>query len=173
MPERTARCNVRRNGFVLAVLIGGFLIFAASACAPSVDVTTGLQVQLVSTGWLRTNAVGGQNRLVPVVSFRLKNVSARRLASLQVNALFHRVGDVEEWGSGFLTAAGSDGLVAGASTQTLTITSQLGYTGTDSPPAMLENSQFVDAKVELFAKYGSAEWARVGEYSVDRQLLFR
>jgi len=168
-----AQANIRRKGLVRAIFAGGLLVFATSACAPAVDLTTGLQVQVVSTGWLTTDPVRGQNRMVPVVSFRLKNVTAQKLAALQVNALFHRVGDVEEWGSGFLTAAGSDGLVAGASTKTLTIKSQLGYTGTDSLYAMLENSQFVDAKVDLFAKYGSTEWARLGEYSVDRQLLFR
>ena len=36
---------------------------------------------------------------------------------------------------------------------------------------MLQNSHFVDAKVELFAKYGSTQWARVGTYPVTRQLI--
>jgi hypothetical protein len=173
MKDAMARANMRRNGFMLPILVSGLLVFATGACAPAVDLTTGLQVQVVATGWLRTDTVSRQNRLVPVVSFRLKNMSDQRLNSLRVNALFYRVGDVEEWGNGFLTAAGSDGLVAGASTQTLTIKSQLGYTGTDPLPAMLENSRFVDAKVDLFAKYGSTDWARLGEYSVVRQLLFR
>jgi hypothetical protein len=173
MQDRTARRNVRRKGFLFAIFIGAPLAILAGACAPRIDLTTGLQVQVVATGWLRSDPVSGHNRLVPVVSFRLKNLSARRLASLQVNALFHRVGDVEEWGSGFLTAAGSDGLLPGVSTPTLTIRSQLGYTGTDSLSAMLENSQFVDTKVELFAKYGSTDWVRLGDYSIERQLLFR
>ena len=29
---------------------------------------------------------------------------------------------------------------------------------------MLRNSHFVDAEVELFAKYASEQWKRVGEY---------
>jgi hypothetical protein len=99
-------------------------------------------------------------------------VSNRKLVTLQVNALFRRVNESEEWGSGFITAAGSDGLAAGATTPPLTVRSQLGYTGSDqSRQEMLQNSQFVDAKVELFAKYGSVQWVRVGVYPITRQLL--
>jgi hypothetical protein len=36
---------------------------------------------------------------------------------------------------------------------------------------MLRNSHFVDATVELFAKYGSAQWKRIGQFPVTRQLL--
>ena len=36
---------------------------------------------------------------------------------------------------------------------------------------MLQNSHFVDAKVELFAKYGSEQWKRIGEYPIARRLL--
>ena len=59
----------------------------------------------------------------------------------------------EEWGSGFLTVVGSEGLAPGVTTPTLTIRSQNGYTGADQTREdMLHNSQFVDAEVELFAK---------------------
>jgi len=61
---------------------------------------------------------------------------------------------------------------ASADTQTLTAKSQLGYTGTEqSRQEMLQNSHFVDAKVELFAKYGSRQWARIGTYPITRRLL--
>jgi len=36
---------------------------------------------------------------------------------------------------------------------------------------MLANSQFVDAKVQIFAKYGSTQWQKVGEYTVPRTLV--
>jgi hypothetical protein len=89
-----------------------------------------------------------------------------------VNALFRRVAENDEWGSGFLTAAGSDGLAAGSTTAPLTVKSPLGYTGSDqSRQEMLQNSHFVDAKVELFAKYGSTQWARLGSYPIARQLV--
>ena len=143
-----------------------------AGCAPQVDLATSLQVQDVSTGWFDAGIVNGQNKLVPSVSFTLKNNSSQTLVSLQVNALFRRVTEKDEWGSGFLTAAGSSGLVPGAATDRLTIRSPRGYTGTnESREEMMRNSHFVDALVELFAKYGSAQWKRVGEYRVARTLI--
>jgi hypothetical protein len=38
---------------------------------------------------------------------------------------------------------------------------------------MLQNSHFVDAKVELFAKYGSTQWTRLGSYPITRQLIVK
>ncbi len=144
---------------------------SCAGCGPAVDLTKGLQVTIVDTGWSDLGIVNGQNKLVPSVTFTLKNVSEKTLSTLQVNALFRRVTENDEWGSGFLTAAGSDGLAAGASTQPMTIKSPLGYTGSDPRQEMLQNSHFVDAKVELFAKYGSTQWTRLGTYPVARQLL--
>jgi hypothetical protein len=141
-------------------------------CGPDVDLTKALQVEIVSTGWFDAGIVNGQNKLVPTVSFKLKNVSDQKLSALQVNARFSRGKEPEEWGNGFLPSVGSGGLAAGATTDVLTIKSQLGYTGTDQSRAeMLQNSQFVDAKVELAAKYGGTQWKRLSEFPIARQLI--
>jgi hypothetical protein len=148
------------------------LAVCSLGCGPTVDLTTGLQITIVETGWFDAGIVNGQNKLVPTVSFTLKNLSDQTLVTLQINALFRRVSENEEWGSGFLTAAGSAGLSPDATTPTLTVRSQLGYTGTDqSRQDMLQNTHFVDAKVELFAKYASIQWVRMGTYPIARTLL--
>jgi hypothetical protein len=38
---------------------------------------------------------------------------------------------------------------------------------------MMQNSHWVDAKVEIFAKYGSQQWKRIAEYPIDRKLSER
>jgi len=154
----------------------GLLVSAAAAsavaCGPAVDLTKGLQVTVVNSGWYDVGIVNGQNKLVPAISFTVKNVSARTLVSLQVNALFRRLTENDEWGSELVIAAGSSGLAAGAATPTLMAKSPRGYTGSDqSRMEMLQNSHFVDAKVDLFAKYGSTQWTRIGSYPISRQLL--
>jgi hypothetical protein len=88
-----------------------------------------------------------------------------------MNALFRRINEAEEWGSGFLPEPAPQGLAPDAESEPLTIRSNRGYTGEEARADMLKNKYFVDAKVELFAKYGSAQWARIGEYPVARQLL--
>ena len=145
---------------------------SAAACGPNVDLTKGLQVTVINSGWYDAGIVNGQNKLVPAVSFAVKNVSSRTLVSLQINALFRRVTEQDEWGSELVIAAGSSGLAAGATTPPLMGKSPRGYTGSDqSRTEMLQNSHFVDAKVDLFAKYGSTQWTRIGSYPITRQLL--
>jgi len=147
-------------------------LVVCAGCTPPVDLTTGLQIKDVSTGWFDAGIVNGQNKLVPTITFTVKNVSDQKLVALQINAVFRRVTEKDEWGAGFLMVSGSEGLAPGAEARMLTIRSQLGYTGSDQTREdMLKNSHFVDAEVELFAKYASEQWKRVGEYVISRRLL--
>jgi hypothetical protein len=72
-----------------------------------------------------------------------------------------------------VTAAGSSGLAPDAATNRLVIKGGAGYTGTDGQSDLLQNSKFVDATVDVFARYGSRQWTRVGEYRIARQIIGR
>jgi hypothetical protein len=147
-------------------------LVSAAGCGPKVDLTKGLQVEILNTGWFDLGIVNGQTKLVPSITFTLKNVSDQKLVALQAQTLFRRVNETEEWGSGFTTAVGSEGLAPGATTRPITMRSERGYTGSDqSRQEMLQNSHFVDATVELQAKYASAQWTRLGTFPIARQLL--
>jgi hypothetical protein len=152
-----------------------FLLLAACASAacggPPVDLTQGLEVLEVSTGWRDAGLVDGQNKLVPSASFKLKNLSAHPLVTLQVNAVFRRVNENDELGSQFVSVTGSGELAPGATTPPISVASRYGYTGIERRAEMLANSQFVDAVVEISAKYGSGRWTRVGDFPIERQLL--
>src|SRR5258705_5588281 len=86
-------------------------VLALSACGPTVDLTKGLQVVDVSTGWKDTGVqADGMNKLVPALSFKLKNVSDQPLRTLQVNAVFKPAGTDQEFGAEFLIVTQSDAL---------------------------------------------------------------
>ena len=162
---------MRRLRSLIAVAGISAAVLSAPACSPGADVSTAIQVLEVSSGWYDAGIVNGQNKLVPSVTFKLKNTSDKPVTTLQANVLFHRVNSPEEWGSGFLRVAGSEGLAAGATTDPLTVKSDLGYTGTETRADMLKNSQFVDATVRILAKAGSNYWHPLGEYPIERRLL--
>jgi hypothetical protein len=149
------------------------IAFISVSCGPTVDLTKGLTVAVVSSGWFDAGIVNGnQNKLVPSVTFTLTNVSDQKLPVLQVMASYRRVNENEEWGNAFLAATGSEALAPGATTKPLTARSQLGYTGSNqSRQEMMQSSHFVDAKVQLFAKYGSIQWVKIGEYPIERKLI--
>ncbi len=143
----------------------------ASGCQTEVDLTKGLEVTDVSTGWSNAGDVNGQNKMVPTISFRFKNNSAQTLGTLQANVLFRRVNEEAEWGSSYVRVIGTEGLAPGASSDVQKVSCPKGYTGTETRTQMMANSNFVDARVRIFAKYGSTQWAPVGDFVVDRQLL--
>ena len=149
------------------------LALAAAGCGgPAVDLKQGLKIDIVDTGWFDAGIVEGKNKLVPTVSFTVKNVSDQKLVSLQMMASFFRVSDTSsEWGNNLLNVAGSEGLAPGATTSTLTIKSPLGYTGTDPRADMLKNAIFVDAMVKLVAKYAATQWTHIREVPVERKLV--
>jgi hypothetical protein len=154
-----------------SLVLAATLALSAAGCGEQVDLTQNLEVVNVSTGWWDEGIVNGQNKLVPSITFTFKNNSDQTLGTLQANVLFKRVGEETEWSSGFVKVVGSEGLPPGATSPASSVRGQKGYTGSEPRHLMLQNSQFVDARVELFAKYGSTQWEKVGDFTVDRRLL--
>jgi hypothetical protein len=144
------------------VLVGG---------CRSREVEKDLAITDVHTGWYDAGIVGGQNKLVPSISLKLHNVSPEQIARVQINAVFRRLGEDKEWDAHFVRGIGPDGLAPGARGDELVLRSERGYLGPQSRLQMLQNKEFVDAKVEIFGKHGSRFWVKLGEFTIDRQLL--
>jgi hypothetical protein len=144
---------------------------ALGAGCRSRAVEKDLKVTDVETGWYDAGIVDGQNKLVPMVTFRLQNVSQEAIENVQVNAIFRRVNETEAWGDRLIRGVGSDGLAAGAKGNPLVVRSERGYTGSEARAQMLKNSQFVDAKVDVFARHGSRTWVKMGEFQIERHLV--
>ncbi len=159
----------RTPGLVLVAVLALF----SSSCGASVAAVAALEPIDVVTGWFDDGLVVGQkNKLVPSVTLKLRNKSGEPLKSIQINAIFRRVGEQEMWGEYFGWAIPRNpGLAAGAETQPMVMRSALGYTGIQPRMQMLQNKEFVDAKVEIFLKQGSKVWAKLAEYPIQRQLL--
>ena len=158
--------GMRRISFLLLVL-------ATASCRRNIEVEKALAITDVHTGWYDAGIqADGKNKLVPSLSMRLKNVSSETVSSVQLVAIFRRVNEPEvAWGEHFVRAIGPDGLAPGASTSPIVLRSNLGYTGTQPRLQLLQNREFVDAKVDIFGRHGSRNLVKTGEYKIDRQLL--
>jgi predicted transglutaminase-like cysteine proteinase len=142
-------------------------------CSSSTDAVASLEPIDVTTGWYDDGIIaGGKNKLVPSVSMKLRNKTDRELKSIQINAIFRRVGEQEMWGEYFGWAIPRTApLAPGAETKLLVMRSTLGYTGDQPRMQMLQNKEFVDAKVEIYLKQGSKVLAKLAEYPIQRTLL--
>ena len=135
------------------------------------DPGAALEVTDVVTGWFDAGIVNGQNKLVPTISFRLKNNADRAISRVDLNSVFRVIGDEEQLGSKYVRGIGRNGLAPGASVGPFVLRSDLGYTSEAARMNMLQNSQFRDAQVQVYAKHGSAQWVRLAEITIQRQLL--
>jgi hypothetical protein len=143
------------------------------SCGASVEAVAALEPLDVVTGWFDDGIVeGGKNKLVPSVTLKLRNKTDEPIRSIQINAIFRRVGEQEMWGEYFGWAIPREPVLGpGATTNTLVMRSALGYTGEQPRMQMLQNREFIDAKVEIYLKQGSKVWAKLAEYPIQRQLL--
>lgn len=154
------------------VLVAALVLFTTGCSGPSIEAIKALEPVDVVTGWFDDGIVeGGKNKLVPSVSLKFRNKSGASVSSIQVNAIFKRVGEKEMWGEYFGWAVAKQGLASGAETNLMVMHSGLGYTGVQPRMQMLQNKEFVDAKVEIFLKQGSNVWAKLAEYPIQRQLI--
>ncbi len=95
----------------------------ASGCR-NIEVEKAVQITDVQTGWYDAGIVEGQkNKLVPSISLRLQNISQDPVDSVQINAIFRRVGEQEEWGEHFVMAIPRNGLAPGAKSNPIVLRS--------------------------------------------------
>ena len=142
-----------------------------TACE-SREVDKDLRVVGVQTGWYGTDGPSeGVNKVVPSISFELENVSDRDIASVQLNAVFKRLGEEHSWGEHYVRGIDADGLSAGATTESIVLRSTLGYTGSQTREQLLRNELFVDAQVEIFGKHGRRMWVKMAEFQIERGFL--
>ena len=158
--------RLQSRAFVLAASC-----LVAAACAGSATVEDAIEVYDVKTGYDDGGRDAGQNRLLPTIAFQVRNKADRAINSVQFNAVFRVIGDPEELGSHLMQGIDHNGLSPGQTAGPFVQRSPIGYSGEQARVEMFQHEGFKDVQVELFAKQGSAQWVKLAEEVVERQLL--
>jgi hypothetical protein len=151
------------------------LALLAAACGgPPAPLDKVARIDQVVTGWFDAGVTDdGKNKIVPSISLTLTNTGGDQTGGIQLNCIFRRVGDPEEWSTALVRVVDTTGLAPGATSKPLVVRAPQGYTGMQPRAQLLDNRLFIDAKVEVFGKHGSATWVKLGDFKIDRQLLTR
>jgi hypothetical protein len=152
-------------------LVGLLTLVLAGCSAANVDVAATIKVGQVTTGWFDAGIVNGKNKLVPSATFSVTNAGTETLSGLQIYSVFRFVGETEELGSSLVVLRGKDALGPSGTSKPITVRANWGATGEQPRAQMLANAHFQDANVEIFAKFGSAPFVKIGEAKIVRQLL--
>ena len=149
-------------------------VFAA-ACTSSLDVKQSVEVTETGGGWYDAGIVDGKNKIVPMVSFRLRKRGGADVDSVSVNVAFREppaagATTEEPWDEVYLQNVR---FAEGPQTAVLTVRADKGYTG-DPPQSRLEllkHSQFRDKRAHLFGKASGGQWIELATIDVPRQLI--
>ena len=147
----------------------------ALAGCESRDVVTDLQIVEVHSGWFDAGRVDEATlKIVPGISFRLKNVSQRAISSVEVNAVFRKLDDNAVVDEHYVRAIPyNQSLEAGSMSAPIVLRSRFGLTGVETRLQMLKNSHFVDRNVTILGKHGRRQWAQMAVFSIEREAINR
>lgn len=155
---------------LLASLATCILLAGASSCGPGVDLAKALTVTDVFTGYYDAGVVDGLNKLVPNITFRLRNAAADPISAVQLTVAFWQIGDDGEKESQLVRGIGDAGLEPGASTDPINVRGAVGYTYAGARADMFTNSQFRGFVAKVFAKQGG-RIVPLGEFKIDPRII--
>src|SRR5262245_43872926 len=95
-------------GVVVLSVVAAIAQTGCGSAEPPADKA--LQVTDVVTGWLDDGIRGGENKLVPIISYKVKNAGSGPVTYVSFNAVFKVIDDPEELGAALLKGIDGSGL---------------------------------------------------------------
>jgi hypothetical protein len=140
-----------------------------SACR-SVDLSQALDVTDVLGGYYDDGVKAGNSHIVPSITFRLHNKATESISGVQLTVAFWPEGADGELDSRQVRGIGSEALAPGASTEAITVRSDVGFSVEGPRAEMFGHHLFKDFTAKIFAKRAGAI-IKIGEFKLDRRLF--
>lgn len=153
----------------VAVLLAGVLACAGAGCGPAPDLAK-LEITDTFTGWYDFGVVGGLNKLVPSLSFRLKNNGTVPVDFVQLTVSFWQEGADGEQDSAEVRGIGSEAVAPGATSEPILVRATVGYTTGGARSEIFVNEDYKDFIVKVFAKR-AGKIIPIGELKIDRRII--
>ena len=162
------------RGMTKRLVLALTVALAVAACKGP-DVRTDLQIVDVRSGWFEAGRIDDTRlKIVPGISFRLKNVSQQPVYAIELTGAFRILGESPIVDSPYVRAIPSNRpLAAGATSEPIVLRSQFGVTGTETRLQMLRNSRFVDRNITILGKARRRQWAPMGVFTIARAPINR
>jgi hypothetical protein len=154
----------RAHAIVLALLLAG-----AAGCGPQLDLAK-LEPTDVVSGYYDDGVKDGLNRLLPSISFRLKNNGAVAASEVQLTVSFWRDGDDGEKDSLEVAGIGGEAVPQGGTTPPILVRAKVGYTLAQPRDELFTHSLFTDFTARIFAKRGG-KIVPLGQFRIERRIL--
>ena len=148
-----------------------FWLAASSACERAPDLSTTLELVPGITGYrLAGLSPDKQNRLVPSITFQLKNIGDVDLSYIDLSVAFWQASADGETDSKQIKGIGGTPLKPGALTDSVTVDSSVAYVSPVTTGEAFTSSLYKDFVVKVFAKR-HGKTTKLGEYKVEPRVL--
>jgi hypothetical protein len=155
-----------------AAAAAGALVPACKSPTPE-EIKASLEVVDVQTKWVMKEYRQWPNPklvIVPVISFRVKNISAGPLTYVNFNAIFKEKGAVENVGDNFLAAIRDEAVPPGELSPVITLKSNFGVEGRDK--ADIETNPFWKPWIVKLFAVKAQRHVPMGEWDMSRFIDF-
>lgn len=148
-----------------------WLIAAVAGCGPQPNLATDLKLTPTLTGYYDDGITPAKlNRILPSITFQLQNTGQLPITNVDLVVAFWPVGADGELDSKQVRGIGSTALAPGATSETITVRSSVGYTHEGPRADMFTNSLYKGFIVKVFAKR-AGKTTKLGEFPIDARLL--
>lgn len=160
---------------VLMLSLTASILFLPSCKSISPEeLKNSMEITDVETRWVSKEYRAWPPKLilVPVISFRVKNISDKPLSYVNFNAIFKFKGETKNLGDNFLAAIRKKPVMPGEKSQVITLRSNYGVEG-KTLQSFQNNPYWKTVVVQLFARSFGSQFVLLGEWEVSRTIDFK
>jgi len=156
------------------IMILTSLFLQACKKMTSEEIKNSIEIVDVETKWVAKEYRAWPPKLVlvPVISFRVKNISDKPLTYINFNAIFKFEGEDKNLGDNFLAAIRKDPIMPGQTSHLITLKSNFGVEG-KTLDSFKNNPFWKPVVVRLFARGLGSEFILLGEWQVSKEIDFK
>jgi hypothetical protein len=167
---------MKKNASVILFSGGILAVLLLSSCKTmsTEELKKTIEIIDVETKWVMKSYQPWPPRLflVPLISFRVKNIGLEPLTYVNFNAIFKFKGDPENLGDNFMAAIRGKAILPGDASDVITLKSNFGVEG-KNVESIRSHPQWKPAGVKLFARSKGSDFVLVGEWDVSRTIDFK
>ncbi|MCR4409729.1 MAG: hypothetical protein QHH43_06730 [Candidatus Saccharicenans sp.] len=158
---------------MLSLIISG-LFFPACKKMSTEELKNSMEIIDVETKWVSKEYRAWPPKLVlvPVISFRVKNISDKPLTYVNFNAIFKFKDETKNLGDNFLAAIRKKPVMPGEVSPVITLKSNYGVEG-KTLDSFKNNPYWKPVVVKLFARSFGSEFVLLGEWEVSKNIDFK
>jgi len=138
------------------------------------ELKNSMEITDVETKWVSKEYRAWPPKLilVPVISFRVRNLSDKPLTYVNFNAIFKFKGEAKNLGDNFLAAIRKKPVMPGEKSQVITLKSNYGVEG-KTLQSFENNPYWKTVVVQLFARSFGSQFVLLGEWDVSKTIDFK